>query len=63
MIPEDAVLPPNHERVIPWDSLSMEEQKKDARKMELYAGMLDNLDVNVGRLVQRPQGGRTGKVQ
>ncbi len=52
MIPEDAILPPNHERVIPWDSLTDMEKKMEARKMELYAGMLDNLDVNIGRLIQ-----------
>jgi arylsulfatase A-like enzyme len=51
MIPENAVLPPNHPRVIPWDSLTLHEQKKESRKMELYAGMVDNLDVNIGRLI------------
>ncbi|OOG70573.1 arylsulfatase [Algoriphagus sp. A40] len=51
MIPESATLPPLHPRVKPWDSLSPEEQKKEARKMELYAGMLDNLDYNIGRLI------------
>ena len=52
MVPEDALLPPNHARVIPWDSLSLEEQKTEARKMELYAGMVDNLDTNIGRLIR-----------
>jgi len=52
MIPEDAELPPNHERVKPWDSLSADEKKKESRKMELYAGMVDNLDYNIGRLIQ-----------
>jgi arylsulfatase len=52
MIPEDALLPPNHEKVTPWDSLSPDEQKKEARKMELYAGMVDNLDHNIGRLLK-----------
>lgn len=51
MIPENAVLPPSHPGVKPWDSLSLEEQKKEARKMELYAGMVDNLDYNIGRLI------------
>ncbi|MDG1276152.1 MAG: arylsulfatase [Algoriphagus sp.] len=51
MIPENAVLPPSHPGVKPWDSLSPEEQKKEARKMELYAGMVDNLDFNIGRLI------------
>jgi arylsulfatase A-like enzyme len=51
MIPQDAVLPPSHPSVRAWDSLSSEEQKKEARKMELYAGMVDNLDYNIGRLI------------
>ena len=51
MIPEDAILPTSHPRVKAWDSLSPEEQKKEARKMELYAGMVDNLDENIGRLI------------
>lgn len=52
MIPKDAVLPPLNERVKPWNSLTKDEKKKEARKMELYAGMVDNLDHNIGRLVQ-----------
>ncbi|HSH20363.1 MAG TPA: arylsulfatase [Draconibacterium sp.] len=52
MIPKEAVLPPNHERVKPWDSLSADEKKKESRKMELYAGMVDNLDYNIGRIIQ-----------
>ncbi len=51
MIPKDAVMPPWHPRVKPWDSLNSEEQKRESRKMELYAGMVDNLDYNIGRLV------------
>lgn len=55
IVPEDTELPELHplfwERVKPWDSLSPKERKKEARKMELYAGMVDNLDHNIGRLV------------
>jgi len=51
MIPQDAEIPLNHESVIPWDSLSDENKMKEARKMELYAGMVDNLDYNIGRLI------------
>jgi arylsulfatase A-like enzyme len=51
MIPSTAKTPPLHPRVKPWDSLSPEEQKKEARKMELYAGMVENLDYNIGRLI------------
>ena len=52
MIPQSATLPPVHEKVQPWNSLTIEEQKKEARKMELYAGMVDNLDYNIGRLIK-----------
>ncbi len=52
MVPENAVLPPRHPRVADWNSLSPAEQRKEARKMELYAGMVDNLDYNIGRLLQ-----------
>ncbi|OUU79139.1 MAG: hypothetical protein CBC38_05185 [Gammaproteobacteria bacterium TMED78] len=34
-----------------WNSLSMEEKNRSARKMEIYAAMVDNLDQNIGRLV------------
>ncbi len=52
IIPKNAISPPSHERVFPWDSLSKKEQMKEARKMELYAGMVDNLDHNIGRLIK-----------
>lgn len=52
MIPQDAKLPPYHESVKPWDSLSKEEKMKEVKKMELYAGMVDNLDYNIGRLIK-----------
>ncbi|MGB5387426.1 MAG: arylsulfatase [Eudoraea sp.] len=52
MIPENAVLPPAHPSIRPWNSLSDNEKKRETRKMELYSGMVDNLDVNIGRIVQ-----------
>ena len=55
IISEDATLPSIHPRfaelIKPWDSLSQEDKMKEARKMELYAGMVDNLDHNIGRLI------------
>ena len=51
IIPNYVSAPPIHERVIPWDSLSNQEKMEEARKMELYAGMVDNLDYNIGRLI------------
>lgn len=34
-----------------WSSLSPEEQRREARTMEVYAAMVENLDHNVGRLI------------
>jgi arylsulfatase len=40
------------ERIGPaWQELSDEEQRVSARRMELYAAMLENLDHNIGRLL------------
>ncbi len=52
MIPPNATLPPRLETITPWYDLSNEEKKVEARKMELYASMVDNLDYHVGRLIQ-----------
>ncbi|TKK69018.1 arylsulfatase [Ilyomonas limi] len=38
--------------LLPWRSLSKEEQRIEARKMEIYAGMIDNMDYNIGRLIR-----------
>ncbi len=40
------------EPLLPWRDLSKDDQRIEARKMEIYAGMIDNLDYNIGRLVQ-----------
>ena len=37
--------------VLPWDSLSVEEQQKSARTMEIYAAMIERLDANVGKII------------
>lgn len=51
MIPENSKAPPSHPLIPPWNTLTPEEQSLESKKMALYAGMLDNLDVNVGRLI------------
>lgn len=46
--------PRNHEpghEVEPWDSLDEEERARFARYMETYAAMVDNVDQNLGRLL------------
>lgn len=35
----------------PWDSLCEEERRTEARKMEVYAAMIDRMDMNIGRVV------------
>lgn len=52
IISQDLALRPRQDYITPWDSLSNEEKRLEARKMELYAAMIDNLDYHVGRLLQ-----------
>jgi len=35
-----------------WGSLTANQKKTQARYMEIYAGMVENLDYNIGRLIQ-----------
>ncbi len=34
-----------------WESLSEKEKKKEARRMEVYAAMIDRMDQNIGRIL------------
>ena len=43
-----STLTPN---VVPWDELSLDEQKVSSRIMEVYAAMVDRLDANIGKLI------------
>ena len=51
LVNEAAELPPLHPLVKPWTSLTEEEKLIERRKMELYAGMVANLDHHIGRLL------------
>ena len=51
LIPQDMKLPPRNEQVPSWDSLNPEQQKQEAKKMAIFAAMLDSLDQNLGRVV------------
>lgn len=51
LIPLD-LQPHATEGVKPWDSLSPQEKAIEARKMEVYAAMVDRMDQNVGRVVE-----------
>ncbi len=52
IVPENSSLPPRNPDIPLWTSLSEEEQRRSARKMELYAAMVENLDDNIGRLLE-----------
>jgi arylsulfatase len=51
MVAGNASLPPANPDVAPWSSLDAGQQEQEARKMELYAAMVENLDSNIGRLL------------
>lgn len=53
LLPEDFVAAstmPASEKFPKWDQLTEKERRYEARKMEIYSAMVDNLDDNVGRL-------------
>ena len=51
IIPATSTLPPRWEKITPWGDLDSKQQKREARKMELYAAMVENLDDHVGHLI------------
>jgi arylsulfatase len=50
LMPAGLELPPNPAAPA-WDSLSAEERRTQAKKMAVYAAMLENVDANVGRML------------
>lgn len=48
---DPAVAPHRPVDTVPWASLSPQEQRLSARKMEVYAAMVDRLDQAVGRVI------------
>ena len=61
IIPKEASLGPWLAMVPQWEDLSAEQQKNQARKMEIYAAMVSNVDFNVGRLLDHLE--NTGQKQ
>ena len=51
IMPDGLTLPPNLASP-DWNSLSDEERRIQSKKMAVYAGMLENLDANIGRLIK-----------
>lgn len=50
IIPADAQAAARSPKGKAWDSLSQEERQREARAMEIYAAMIDQMDVNTGRV-------------
>ncbi|MEG3765153.1 arylsulfatase [Alteromonas sp. 14N.309.X.WAT.G.H12] len=52
LINDDTTIAEGNRCYLDWATLSDEEKKRQARLMEIYAGMVDALDENIGRLIQ-----------
>jgi arylsulfatase len=51
VMPETAEVAERHPMVRPWDSLGEEDRELERANMEAYAGMLENADYHVGRII------------
>ncbi len=51
IVPADNELPPRNPGVVPWDELDDDARRLYARQMEVFAGMVDHTDAQIGRLV------------
>jgi arylsulfatase len=60
LVPEGTALGPWLEMVPKWDDLGQEERKLEARRMEIYAAMVENTDFHIGRLLDYLR--KTGRV-
>ncbi len=53
LVAPDATVYPRHAGQPAWDTLSDEERRVAARNMEIYAAMVDDLDRQVGRVIEQ----------
>ena len=51
LVPDSAAMPDRYHMIKPWGALSEEQQALEARGMEVYAGMVDNMDYHYGRVI------------
>lgn len=51
LVPADAPFAPAPERLHAWDSLSAEDKRIYAKSMQVYAGMIEAMDFQIGRLL------------
>ena len=52
VVPDNAQMPERFHQLKPWDSLSKEQKALESRAMEVYAGMMNNMDYHYGRVVE-----------
>ena len=51
VIPDYLEMPPRLSQVTAWDALTPKEQRVKAKKMAIYAAMIDYLDMSIGRFL------------
>jgi arylsulfatase len=52
IVSDDVAGAPRNPRVPAWDSLTADEQRRSARRMEIYAGIVENMDYHIGRILE-----------
>ena len=52
ILKNDITIFPRLPSIPTWNSLTTEEKKEFARKMELYAAMVEHMDFNIGRIIR-----------
>ena len=52
IVSSEAVPFPRLPMIPEWENLSKEEKKEQAKKMEIYAAMVENVDFHIGRLIK-----------
>lgn len=53
IVSQDSVLAPRLPNIPAWEKLTPQQQKLSARRMEIYAAMLANMDFHIGRVLDR----------
>lgn len=51
IVADDVTAAPRNPAVPAWDRLTPVEQRRSARRMEIYAGIVENMDYHVGRIL------------
>ena len=50
--PQDMTLPQRVPQTLAWDNLSANDKAYKAKVLEAHAGMIDNMDANIGKVIQ-----------